>query len=52
MIASEPRDLSIVVVARGSATTGDNQNIPQEKLQKQLQVRPVTQKKVSFDVQK
>ena len=50
IIAVEPQDPNVVVVARGGDGTGANQDKSQEQLQ--LQVRPATQKKVLFNVQK
>ena len=49
MIVAEPQDPNVAFLKRGGATTGADHVKAQEKLQPQ--VRPATQKKVSFDVQ-
>ena len=50
MIVVEPWDLNVPIVTQGGVATGAYQDKSQEQLQ--LQVRPATQKNVSFEVQK
>ena len=49
-ISAKPREPIIVIITRGGVATRADQEALKEKLRPQ--VRPVTHKKVSFDVQK
>ena len=53
MIVAEPREPSVVVITRGGATMGTDQDTQTEPVaQAQSQVRPAAQKKAPLDVQK